>query len=477
MKITRLSFCIALITVCFCANASIKLPKVIGDNMVLQSKQALPVWGWADKGSSVTVKFGNQQKTTETNADGYWKIILSPIKASAEPAQMQISSGTENITLNNILVGEVWLCSGQSNMEYGMKKGLSRNGPLRCADSAALELTVNNPQIRLFRVEKKVEGTDVVTTGWQECRGEALEQFSAAGYFFAKNINNALHVPIGMLFSAWGGTQIEPWTPSWAYAGNPVYIDDFVESTGKINGQVAGRLYNGMVKPMAPFAIKGMLWYQGESNAITHDGMHYADKMKSLVDSWRKDWEIENLPVYSVALAPCYYTHRKDPLTHTTETLPELWEAQTASLAIPNTEMVVVSDLVENLGDIHPTYKWELGRRLAVLALAKQYGHKKLEYTGPRFKGMQVKDNKVILSFTHADGLKANDGKALNWFEIAGSDGVFKQANAEINGNKVMVSNPEVTQPQQLHLGWNEIAQPNLVNNAGFPAMQFRAKR
>jgi sialate O-acetylesterase len=456
------------------AIAQLKLPHVIGSNMVLQCKQVLPIWGWAAKGDKVTVKFGAQQKTATANDDGYWRLSLSPLKASAMPADMQIVAGKETITLKNILVGEVWLCSGQSNMEYPMLKGYSQAPPVRGADSAALELSVNNPQIRLFNVKKKLNIPDAETDGWQECAGTALGQFSAAGYFFARDLQQKLKVPVGMISSTWGGTQIEPWTAASAYQNDPLFKDELTAGN-KINGVEAGKIYDSMIKPLAPFNIKGFLWYQGESNAITHDGMHYADKMTALISNWREIWENSNLPFYYVVLAPHYYTKRKDPLSHTIETLPQLWEAQSAALTIPHTEMVPTSDLVDLLGDIHPTYKWEVGRRLADVALHKQYGQTHLEYTGPRFKEMKVKDNKLIISFSHANGLKASDGKDINWLEVAGKDGLFKPATGQIINNKLVVGSPDVPQPEQVRLGWNEIAQPNLVNSTGLPVMPFRA--
>jgi sialate O-acetylesterase len=465
--------CFALLLFASLAYAQLKLPNVIGSNMVLQRGQTLPVWGWADKESTVTVSFAGQQKKAQANADGYWKVQLSSLKASATPAQMLIASGKDTIRLNNILVGEVWLCSGQSNMEYMMKNTYAK--PAHGADSTELALTDNEPQIRLFKVEKKLGTPDVVTTGWHESSGDALAQFSAAGYFFAKNIHQKLNVPIGMIVSSWGGTQIEPWTPVSAYTGNPLYNGELEDGTNKMNGVIAGQLYNSMIKPLIPFGIKGFLWYQGESNAITNESMHYADKSKALVDSWRDAWGNTKLPFYYVVLAPHYYTHRKDPLKHTPETLPGIWEAQTAALNIPNNEMVPVSDLVDDLNNIHPPYKWVVGRRLANLALSRQYGYKNLEYAGPRYKSMKVSGDRISLSFTHAEGLKTNNSKAPDWFEIAGKDGVFKPATAEIKDNKIVLSNPEISKPEQVRLGWNEIAQPNLVNSAGLPAMAFRA--
>jgi sialate O-acetylesterase len=456
------------------ANAQIKLPKVIGDNMILQRNQIIPVWGWATQGQQVTVKFAGQQKTAIADENGYWKINLSALKASGQSAQMEIRSAGRDTVLHNILVGEVWLCSGQSNMEYPMKGGYSGKPPVKSADSAALDLSENNPNIHLFTVKRDLNQPEMVTTGWQECKGEPLAQFSAAGYFFAKNLQRKLNVPVGMIFSAWGGTQIEPWTPETAYLKMSAFKGDAGKFPNIAKGFEPGKLYHRMIEPLAPFGIKGFLWYQGESNAVIEDGIHYADKMEALIGGWRELWQNNKLPFYEVMLAPHYYTHRHDPLTHTTETLPNIWEAQTGALTIPYTDIISTTDLVDDLEDIHPSYKWEVGRRLALLALNKSYGYKQIEFSGPRFKSMQVKGNSIILSFSHAQGLKTSDGKEVNWFAVSGKDGQFKAAKAEIRGNKVILSTTDVTSPTNVRLGWNELAEPNLVNKAGLPAVPFR---
>ncbi|MBP6759164.1 MAG: hypothetical protein KA133_07935, partial [Flavobacterium sp.] len=448
-----------------------KLPNVIGSNMILQCNQDVPIWGWAAAKSTVVIQFKGQEKKTKTDANGYWKVNLSAMDPSSLPAEMIITCDKDSLNLKNILIGEVWLCSGQSNMRYSMKNTYQK--PVRTADSLELELSVNEPQIRLLLIKNKYNVPDAVTTGWDLAAGEALNNFSAIGYFFAKNLHRKLNVPVGIICSAVNGTQIEPWTPATAYKNDPLFKDKIETGTGIVNGVEAGRIYESMIKPLAPFALKGFLWYQGESNVMSNDTL-YADKLKTLIHSWRGKWENPKLPFYYVTVAPFTYTHRKDKVAHTVQTLPTIWEAQTAALSMPHTEMIPTSDLIDKLNNLHPPYKWEVGRRLSGVALAKQYGYSDLEFTGPRFKEMKVDGKELVISFTHGDGLKTNDGKAVQWLELAGPDGIFKRANGIIKNDRLIVSSPDVAIPQQVRMGWNEAAQPNLINSAGLPAMIFR---
>jgi len=456
--------------------AQLRLPKVLGSNMVLQRNQPVPVWGWVNPGKAVKVTFGGQVKAAVADSSGYFKVVLNPLKASAVPQVMFITSDTSIVKLNNILVGEVWLCSGQSNMEYNLKlmKGYAK--PAKGIDSAELELTQNNPNIRLFKVEKKLSLPDVTTTGWSECKGEALELTSAAGYYFAKSIQEKLHVPVGVIASSWGGSRIEPWTPPSGYAALPAFAKEAAAGDQmQIDSMAPGKNYKSMIEPLAPFALHGVLWYQGESNAMLNEpGMRYANKMQALVDSWRKQWGNEKMSFYSVLIAPYYYTKRKDKVPHTTETLPLFWEQQLQSIRIPNTGIITITDLVDDLRNIHPPYKWVVGRRLANLALAKDYGFKNILYSGPVYERMEVKGNEIILHFTNANGLKTTDGKAPDFFTIAGADGQFVDAQAQIAGNTIILSNPTISKPTTARFAWTEVAQPNLVNSAGLPAVPFR---
>jgi sialate O-acetylesterase len=280
-------------------------------------------------------------------------------------------------------------------------------------------------------------------------------------------------VPIGVISSSWGGSRIEPWTPAEAYKALPAFAAESQKTPLMIDSVVPGKDYRSMILPLAPFALRGFLWYQGESNCMLEEGMRYADKMQALVDSWRKQWESDKLPFYSVQIAPYYYTRRKDRLPHTPETEPAFWEAQIQSTKIPRTASIVITDLVDNLSDIHPPYKWEVGRRLSLLALANDY-NKKIVSSGPVYKSMMVKNGKAVLSFSNSNGLKSIDGKPLSWFTIAAADGNFIPARAEISGKKVIVSADEIAKPKAVRFAWNEAAMPNLFNDAGLPAAPFR---
>lgn len=452
--------------------AQVRLPKVLGSNMVLQRDKPLPIWGWASAGEQVTVTFAGQQQVTKANTEGNWKVMLAPLKANAQPQDLTIA-GSNTIKLSNILIGEVWLCSGQSNMEYTMKLGGSYAKPKKGIDSAALEITKTYPNIRIFLVEKILSTPDVTTTGWNVCSAQAFEKISAVGFYFAKNIQQELNVPVGIISSSWGGSRIEPWTPADAYKSLPAFASEAQQTLYMIDSVVPGKNYKSMIQPLAPFALRGFLWYQGESNCMINDGMRYADKMQALIEGWRKQWGSDKLSFYSVQIAPYYYTKRKDRMPHTPETEAEFWEAQIESTKIPHTGIVYITDLVDNLSDIHPPYKWEVGRRLALIALKNDY-NKKVVSSGPVFKGMKVKNGKASLSFTNADGLKSIDGKPLTWFTIEGGDGKFIPATTEIAGNRIILSAEGITKPVNIRFAWNETAMPNLFNAAGLPAVPFR---
>jgi len=454
------------------ANATVVLPKILGNNMVLQRDKPVAIWGTASAGEAITVKFADQEKKTTTDPLGNWKVILDPMKASAEGREMLIS-GTNTIRLKNILVGEVWICSGQSNMSYEMRKNSKVHKPdTSTTNSPVDELErAHNPQIRLFLVtQKNMRKPDSTHSGWDIAEGTALRDFSAAGYFFAKNLNHDLKVPVGIICSAISGSRIEPWAPKDAFEAIPYLKENKLTDEGG-----PGKLYVNMIQPLAPFAIRGFLWYQGESAAYLAETISYTYKMNALINWWRKLWDDKNLPFYYVQIAPFYYSHVKDPKIQYTEyTEPEFREAQTMALKIPHTGMIVTTDLNDDIKNLHPPFKWEVGRRLELQALANTYG-KKVVFSGPMYDHMRVLGNKIILKFKYAgSGLISHDGKPLNYFQIAGNDGRFVDAHAEIKGNKVIVSSPEVQSPVAVRFGWNEAAQPNFYNKNGLPAVPFR---
>ncbi|MDD4992612.1 MAG: sialate O-acetylesterase [Paludibacter sp.] len=458
--------------------ANIILPKILGHNMVLQRNKPVPVWGTAAKGEKVTVTFGGQTKTTVANDSGRWDVKLSPMKASETPREMVIK-GQNTIVLKNILVGEVWLCSGQSNMEYAMRKNSKLQNTVRGAHPAEDDLiTANNSNIRIFLVRRKYMSPDSTHTGWSPAIASEvlLKDFSAAGYFFAKNLYAKLHIPIGMISSAVPGSRIEPWIEAAKMNKSLKLKSGQVLDSLKPNEGEAGKFYSTMIQPVIPFALKGFLWYQGESGCFLNENIRYAYKQKTLIESWRNDWRDKNLPFYYVQIAPYAYSTAKDVRPHTTDNLPEFWEAQALLLKLPQTGMITITDLVDSIVDLHPGYKWEVGRRLALVALNKTYGFKDLVCSGPTYKSMKIVKDKIEITFNNiGGGLVSRDRKPLTWFSIAGADGKFVPAVAEISANKVIVSSPEVPSPVNVRFAWNEAAQSNFINREGLPAVPFRS--
>ena len=451
------------------AKAEIILPRILGNGMVLQQQKPIIIWGTAAIGKKVNVSFANEQGSAIAAADGKWKVILSPLKASAL-GQNMIINGTNTIVLKDVLVGEVWLCSGQSNMEYAMRKnskvdpklgeGSSQN-PVNELDFA------NNKNIRLFLVNRKeLIKPDYLHAGWNTAEGTALRAFSAVAYFFAKKVNQDLNVPVGVISSAIPGSRIEPW----------INEADFVSSTNfkgeKIDGEPA-KFYHPMIEPLIPFAIKGFLWYQGETNCFLKERLTYAQKMEVLINGWRKDWNDDQLPFYYVQIAPFLYTSSQGEVKYTPQDLPEFWEVQAAVSKVPHTAMAVITDLVDDVKGIHPPYKWEVGRRLALLALEKTY-NEDIVSSGPVFGTMEINNKEIILYFKDAKGLKSKDGNPLNYFEIASADGNYYPAKAQIKGDKIIVSGKHIKQPKNVRFAWDEGAQANLFNSANLPAQPFR---
>ncbi|WP_420148427.1 sialate O-acetylesterase [Spirosoma sp.] len=453
--------------------AEIVLPRILGHNMVLQQGKPLNIWGKASAGELVTVQFSGQNLTTSADASGRWNVTLKPLKASATPSELVIS-GTNTIRLQNILVGEVWLCSGQSNMEYTMRKNSKVNPSLATPSvdghNPVDELTyANNPQIRIFLVNRKeLSKPDSLHRGWSTAQDSALRSFSAPAYFFATELHKNLNVPIGVISSAIPGSRIEPWISDAAFQEDTYYNNQ------KIDGE-PGKFYEPMIRPLVPFTLTGFLWYQGESNCFLKETTTYSHKLKTLITSWRNAWGDSSLPFYYVSLAPFKYSESKGKLVLTKETLPEFREAQELVLSLPNTGMIGTTDLVSDLSDIHPPFKWEIGRRLALLALSNTYDRKKVVAEGPVFEKMRLRGKTIELSFAHTgSGLISKDGQPLTGFTIAGVDGVFAPAEARIDRKHVLVSAASVPNPVAVRFAWDEAAQPNLFNKEGLPARPFR---
>ncbi|MBM4049900.1 MAG: sialate O-acetylesterase, partial [Planctomycetes bacterium] len=491
--------------------AEVKLAKVFGGNMVLQRDMKAPVWGWADPGEQVTVEFAGQKKTATADAKGAWKLTLDPLPASAEPRTVTVTGSIQNqeSEIQNVLVGEVWLCSGQSNMQWSVTQS---------ADPEKEVAEAKFPQIRFLSIPRVPSGfpaTDV-QAAWQVCSPETTGAFSACAYFFGRHLHRELNVPVGLINSSWGGTRIEPWTPPVGFAAAPalatfhqqVILTDphsaaYKDTLGKYLADAEAwlktarqalateapltampayppplapltshghpsTLYNGMIHPLVPFALRGAIWYQGESNH--REGMLYTEKTKALVGGWRQVWGQGDFPFYYVQIAPYVYGN-EDPYI-----LPEFWEAQTAALSIPNTGMAVIHD-IGNVNDIHPKNKQDVGKRLALLALAKTYGRKEVVWSGPTFKEMKIEGGRIRVRFDNAGGgLASRDGKPLTYFEVIGEDTEwFVKAEAVIEGDSVLVSAADCKQPLAVRFAWHRNAEPNLMNKEGLPAGAFRA--
>ena len=467
--------------------AELKIASIFGDNMVLQQKMPVPVWGWTAPGAPVTVTFAGQSRSAHADADGRWLVRLHSIKACAQPQTLTVQSGeskTQSKTFTNVLVGEVWLASGQSNMEKPL--GLQR-GQKPCFNFEQELAAANYPQIRIFQVDKVMSSTQLLDLGqfhsWQECSSNSLNSisFSAAAYYFGRDLFTNLDVPVGLIESSWGGTRIEPWTPPAGFESVPslAQLARHQKPEGKFANTYPNVIYNAMIAPLTGYAMRGVIWYQGESNLMdgtnNYDYLNYDDKMLAMVNGWRALWHEGAFPFYFVQIAPFKYYGGAIQRVPSAQSLPEFWTIQSrARHRIKHSGMVVTTDLVNNLDDIHPRDKMDVGHRLALLALDKTYD-RDVACTGPAYRKAEFDGAKVILKFKHAEGgLVSKDGQPLNWFTIAGADGKFVPADAKIVGDTVEVSSAEIPNPGAVRFAWDETAQPNLFNQAGFPAEPFR---
>lgn len=460
------------------AHSQIRLPKVISDNMVLQQGKTVRIWGEAAPGADVQVTFMKQKKQAEADGIGRWEVELEPMAAVKEPQRLTVKAGKEKIVLENILVGEVWLASGQSNMEYSMNNHPKHPKPKR-GDREYLHkafMAADSPLIRVMHVRKQLTDT-LPSDGWKTLSQESLAPVSAAAYFFAEHLSKEMDVPVGIISSAWGGTPIEHWIPEEAFEDSPVFEDKI--AFNKLDGIEMAVRYDRMIAPLAPFTMRGILWYQGEQNLIQGDIDIYTDKQKLLIGSWRNVWEDQSLSFYYVQLAPhTYSTRRNDAVAKTWEVLPMFWQAQEACLEVPGTGMAVITDLIDKPSEIHPSYKWEVGRRLALLALAKDYGRDVI-CSGPTFRSVSFVDGEAIVEFDNVgEGLMTDDGEAPDWFWLSDKSGRFFKGEARlIAPDKVAVRCKRYKKPLVVRFAWDEIASPNLFNSAGLPAVPFGARR
>jgi len=438
------------------ALAKVQPNALFSDNAVLQRDVKVPVWGTAGDGEKVTVKFEGQEVST-TAKDGKWRVDLAPVKAGG-PFKMTIA-GENTIELSNILVGEVWIASGQSNMQWSVKQS---DKPEETVAASA------NPMIRLITVPRRATAdvqTDV-DAKWVECGPSTVGDFSAVAYFFGADLAKNLKVPVGLISTNVGGTPAEAWTSREAIAADPTLkAYHGVAATDKTHSPAG--LFNAMINPLVPYAIRGAIWYQGESNAGR--AYEYRTLFTTMIKDWRTRFGQGDFPFLVVQLAP-FTAIKPEPGE---SDWAELREAQYMSTkSLPNVDMAVITDLGDEK-DIHPKWKAPVGERLALAARAKTYGEK-IEYSGPTVSNIANEGDKIVLTFDHAEGgLVAKDGE-LTGFTIAGEDRKFAKAKAEILGNKVTVSSPDVKKPVAVRFGWANFPVVNLFNKAGLPATPFR---
>ncbi|HZZ42617.1 MAG TPA: sialate O-acetylesterase [Tepidisphaeraceae bacterium] len=458
------------------AHAGVKLPKIFGDHMVLQRGMNAPLWGWADPGEKITVSLPGSSQNTVADLSGHWRITIPPMQPPA-PVSIVVT-GKNSITINDVLFGEVWICSGQSNMQFALSHASNARHALATAD---------HPTLRLFVAEREFndQPQDDLNDGhWEISSPKTAHDFSAVGYFFGAELLDALNTPIGLIEADWGGTRAEAWIPRKIFDQLPLpYEPQWTEAMihprppGVTTGpagleleQAPARLYNSMIHPLARYAIRGVIWYQGESNAPYP--AQYADVMTALIKSWRTAWNQGDFPFLIVQLANYDVTHAIEIQA------PELgggWpriRAAQAKLAsdLPNVGLAVTID-IGNPKDIHPRNKTEVGRRLALAARKLAYGQS-IESAGPTFRSLQIDGPNVTVSFDHADGLKSK-GDPLQGFEIAGPDNQFSPGIATILGNQVIVTSNTIKSPLSIRYGWSDNPTCTLYNSSNLPAVPF----
>lgn len=432
---------------------SIILPAVFGNNMVLQRDSLVPVWGWSQTDQAITVMgtWNGQEVSTVTDANGCWSVNLQTPPAGG-PHQLNISSDDNTIVLNNVMSGDVWICSGQSNMAFTL--GYAINGEQEIAQAYHPNIRLLAPAENLAEVPQ-----EDVTGTWVKCRPSTADAFSAVGYYFGRELNQEPNTPVGLIQIAKGGAQIASFMSLQALQSDPDFATRLASDT-------ACDLYNGWIAPLSRFRIKGAIFYQGESDVDR--AWLYRKLFPAMIDDWRTAWGLGDFPFYYTQIAP--YTYYGGVAKSA-----ELRQAQLMALSIPNTGMVVTHDTVVWLTDIHPPDKKPVGQRLANLALANTYNVSGITYSGPLYSSMDIQGIQIRLHFDHVgSSLVVNGGSDLTDFTIAGSDQIFYAADAVIDAGTVVVSSPSVPDPVAVRFGWSNTPQPNLFNAEGLPASTFR---
>ncbi|WPO78458.1 sialate O-acetylesterase [Flavobacterium sp. KACC 22761] len=478
--------------------AQVKLPALVGNNMVLQQNSKVNLWGWASPNEKIKLQLGWQNIPVEitANTDGTWKTAVNTPAGSEKQYDISIEASNK-IVLKNILIGEVWICSGQSNMYFpvGKEEGTWKTGVKNYEEEIQ---NANFPSIRLFTVQTKASQKPLedVTGNWAECSPSTIKTFSAVAYFFGRDLYQNLKVPIGLISTSWGGTKAESWTAQSVLEQNtdflPIleqdakneklfqeklenYYADLAKERFANNGDVSKSqpkkpkkeenktsyvLYNAMLHPVTNYTMKGVIWYQGESNA--EKAFLYRSLFPAMVKSWRSEWNQGDFPFYFVQIAP----HKGQN--------PDIREAQLlSSKVIPNSGMVVTTD-VGNAENIHPIDKQTVGYRLALIAKAKTYGESKLVFSGPTYNHMEIKKQRIKLFFDDVQNGFKKSNEELKEFEIAGNDKVFYPAIAKIEGKTIVVSSEKVKEPIAVRFAWKAVPEPNFFNAENLPASPFR---
>jgi sialate O-acetylesterase len=503
--LVRISFALVFLLLgSVSVSAQVTLPKVLSSHMVIQRDLPVHVWGNSAPGQPVSVSFRGESRGTEADPRGHWSIYLKP-GAAGGPFQLTVkgvsTSGSsavpeQPITLDDIMVGDVWVASGQSNMEF----------PLSRANTAAQDLpTAANPQIRLLMIRKRSSDyatPDADTDGWTLSTPDTAKEFSAVAWYFARDIASREHVTVGVIDATWGGTVGETWVRLTALGEDaslaPIFVArgkmtdtaadavaeerdeqrqrDAAQAAGKpvpqfpwhppLNSWGPGLLWNGMIAPLTPLPIRGVLWYQGESNSTLARVHSYDRVMRTLIEDWRRRWGVGDFPFLYVQISNFTSTPAED--------WAELREQQVRTLAMRNTAMVVTID-IGNPTDVHPTDKLDVGLRLARAARALAYGES-VEYSGPMFRQAAPEGGSIRVYLDHAQGLMAKGG-TVTGVEVAGRDGSFSAATATIDGTTIVASSPNVPNPVRVRYGWANSPQCNLFNSEGLPASPFTSDK
>jgi len=450
--------------------AKIKLPEIVSSNMVLQRNTKITLWGWAHANEEITIKMSWIAEPVKLNADGdgNWRIEVNTTN-SKDTQNINLKSKQSNITLDNILFGEVWLCSGQSNMERPVH--IYQKEPVY----ATILAEADNPNLRLFQINKSGSKTLLNELknykGWEEASSKNIVSFSAVAYFFGKKLQETLDVPVGLIQSSYGASTIQSWINEETLSKyEEISIDEALFN--KTPNKVPTVLFNAMINPIIPFAIKGTIWYQGEANR--QEPEHYKKLLPAMVESWRSLWGAGEFPFYFVQIAPFTYGKNNTPFGDVKNTAFMREAMGECASLIPNSGMAVTLD-VGNETNIHPIQKMEVADRLSRWALHKTYEFKDIDCFSPTFDTLNEFEGGLMLNFKGAENGLSSKEKSLSGFEIAGADKVFYPAKAEIKeGHKVYVKSEKVTKPVAVRYGWRNWTKGTLYDGSGLPASSFR---